>query len=126
MSLIVDASVVLAVILAEPGGNAVAHSLNGATISVVNASEVYRRLHDGGLEISEAVAAVERLKLVLVAFDETQAIEAARLRPATRKIGASFADRACLALALKTGFPVLTADKLWGLLELPIDIRMIR
>lgn len=126
MSLIVDASVVLAVILAEPGGDAVADSLNGATISVVNASEVYRRLHDGGLEIGEAVAVVERLKLVLVAFDETQAVEAARLRPATRKIGASFADRACLALALKTGFPVLTADKLWDLLELPIDIRQIR
>ena len=126
MSLVVDASVVLAVILAEPGGDVVSESLRGATMSVVNVSEVYRRLHDGGLEMNDAVAAVERLKLVLVAFDETQAIEAARLRPATRKIGASFADRACLALALKTGFPVLTADKLWGLLELPIDIRMIR
>ena len=126
MSLVVDASVVPAVILAEPGGNEAAESLKGATMSVVNVSEVYRRLHDGGVELSDAVKAVERLKLVLVAFDETQAIEAARLRPATRKIGASFADRACLALALKTGFPVLTADKLWGLLELPIDIRMIR
>ena len=126
MSLVVDASVVLAVILAEPGGDVVSESLRGATMSVVNVSEVYRRLHDGGLEMNDAVAAVERLKLVLVAFDETQAIEAARLRPATRKIGASFADRACLALALKTGFPVLTADKLWGLLELPSDIRMIR
>lgn len=126
MSLVVDASVVLAVILAEPGGAEAAKSLKGASISVVNVSEVYRRLHDGGIELGEAVTAVERLKLEFVAFDHAQAIEAARLRPATRKIGASFADRACLALALETGFPVLTADRLWDLLELPVDIRQIR
>ena len=126
MSLVVDASVVLAVVLAEAGGEDVFNSLNGATMSVVNASEVYRRLHDGGVELQEAVAVVERLKLKLVVFDELQAIEAARLRPATRKIGASFADRACLALALKTGSPVLTADRKWDLLELPLEIRQIR
>ena len=126
MSQLVDASVVLAVILAEPGGTAIADSLSTSTISAVNLSEVYRRLIDGGVEIADAVAQVERLQLDVVTFSALQAIEAARLRPATRHIGASFADRACLALAMQSGLPVLTADRKWDMLDLPIDIRQIR
>lgn len=126
MTIIVDASVVLAVILGERGGIDVAPAMNGAAISVVNLSEVYRRLIDAEVKSVDAVTRVERLQMKIAQFDESQAIAAAELRAATRRIGASFADRACLALALTRGKPVLTADRRWSELDLPIDIRQIR
>ena len=126
MTIIVDASVVLAVILGERGGIDVAQAMNGATVSVVNLSEVYRRLIDAEVEAVDAVTKVGRLQMEIAPFDEGQAIAAAELRPSTRHIGASFADRACLALALTRGLPVYTADRRWSELDLPIDIRQIR
>lgn len=38
----------------------------------------------------------------------------------------ALADRACLALALDRDLPVLTADRVWTQLGLPLDIRLIR
>ena len=126
MTIVVDASVVLAVMLGERGGSEVAQAINGATVSVVNLSEIYRRLIDAGVSAGDAVSRVERLRMEIAPFDENQAIAAAELRPATRKIGASFADRACLALGFTKGLPVLTADRKWAFLDLPIEIRQIR
>ena len=126
MTIVVDASVVLAVILGERGGIEVAQSMNGAAISVVNLSEVYRRLIDAEVEPEDAVTKVGKLQMEVARFDEDQAIATAALRPATKRIGASFADRACLALAMTRGVTVLTADRRWSELDLPIDIRQIR
>lgn len=126
MKVIVDASAVLAVILGEHGGIQVAHTLNGAVISVVNLSEVYRRLIDAGVASGDAVSRVRRLQMETAPFDDEQAVAAAALRPATRHIGASFADRACLALAMTTGLPVVTVDRRWSELDLPVEIRQIR
>jgi PIN domain nuclease of toxin-antitoxin system len=126
MTVLVDASVVLAVLLGEAGGLDVAEQVNGARISTVNLSEVYRRLIDGGMTLQDASTIVDRLHLDPVPFDSPQAIAAAGLRPLTRKIGASFADRACLALALQTGLTVLTADRQWDQLDIKVRIQQIR
>jgi ribonuclease VapC len=126
MTMVVDASVVLAVYLGEDGSEGVAEQLREAAISVVNLSEVYRKLLDSGVDLADAVAMIGAFRLDPVPFDEQQSIEAARLRLLTRHIGASFADRACLGLALREGCTVLTADKKWDLLDLGIDIRQIR
>ena len=126
MSVLVDASAVLAVILGERGGAEIAGLLNGARISAVNLSEIYRRLGDGEMPFDEILAVVALLNLEVVMFGERQAVETARLMALTRHIGASFADRACLALALESQLPVLTADRRWSDLNLPIDIRQIR
>jgi ribonuclease VapC len=126
MKLLVDASVVLAVYIGEPGSSDAAKLLHGSAISVVNLSEVYRKLVDSEVPLADAVDTVAELQLEPIAFDERQAVEAARLRPLTRHIGASFADRACLGLAIMEGYPVLTADRKWSLLDLPVEIRQIR
>ena len=126
MSVVVDASAVLAVILGERGEEQITGSLNEAKISAVNLSEIYRRLGDGEMPFDEVLAAVALLNLEVIMFGERQAVETARLMPLTRKIGASFADRACLALALETQLPVYTADRRWSELDLAIDIRQIR
>jgi PIN domain nuclease of toxin-antitoxin system len=70
--------------------------------------------------------AVARLNLRVIAFDEPQARSAARLRPVTRHAGLSLGDRACLALGDRLGCPVVTADRIWGNLDVGVDIFVIR
>jgi ribonuclease VapC len=128
MSRSIDASAVLAVMLGEPGSDNVAAQLEGSIISTVNLSEIYRKLVDGEIPIDDAVHEVGRFRLKPVPFDDEQAAEAARLRPLTRHLGLSLADRACIGLAIILKLPVLTADRRMADARelLDIDIRMIR
>jgi PIN domain nuclease of toxin-antitoxin system len=48
------------------------------------------------------------------------------LRDATRALGLSSGDRACLALAQSLGAVALTADRSWSRLNLDIAIEVIR
>ncbi len=50
----------------------------------------------------------------------------AKLYPQTRNRGLSLADRACLALALDKGWPVMTADRAWAGLDIDVEVEMIR
>ena len=128
MRLLIDASAVLAVLLDEPGSIDAAALLNDVAISAVNLSEVYRKLVDGEMALVQAVKEVGRFRFKSVAFDDRQAAEAARLRPATRRFGLSLADRACIGLAVLDDYVVITADRRMAEAKdiLGIDIRMIR
>ena len=126
MSKLLDASIILAIILGEAGSQEAASLLSGASISTVNQSEVLRKLVDGGLSISDAKGEFDRFELACINFDQEQSVEAARLRPLTRHLGMSFADRACLALAGIKNWPVYTADRRWSEFNSDIDIRQIR
>ena len=59
-------------------------------------------------------------------LDAEDAGRLAELRPKTRALGLSLADRACLALALRLGLPVLTTDGAWAELDLPVAVAVIR
>jgi len=50
----------------------------------------------------------------------------ARLRPISKDLGLSLGDRACLALEVRLGLPVLTADREWRKLALNVEIRVVR
>jgi ribonuclease VapC len=126
VSHLIDASTILAVILGEKGSNEAVGLLTGACISTVNQSEVLRKLVDEGLTIFDAEAEFSRFELECVDFDQAQSVETARLRPLTRHLGMSFADRACLALAKLRNIPVYTADRRWAEFEAGLDIRLIR
>lgn len=126
MSVVLDASAVLAVLLEEAGTDAVEPHIPGGIVSAVSLAEVAGRLADRGLEEEEARAAIADLALVVVPFDEAQALAAGMLRPPTRHLGLSLGDRACLALALERGLPALTADRRWSGANVGVEVRLIR
>jgi ribonuclease VapC len=123
---VADASAILAALKQERFDKIDPHRLVGATISAVNLCEVLSKLHDDGLDASQADAVVSAMELRIIPFDERQAHIAARLRNVTRPRGLSLGDRACLALGDRLGYPVITADRAWASLDLGLQVIVIR
>lgn len=121
-----DASALLVLLNAEPDGERLAGELGEALISAVNLSEVVAKLADAGMPEGDLREALAALPLEVAPFDEGLAYVAGLLRPATRARGLSMGDRACLALALASGLPVVTADRAWQRLDLGIEVRTLR
>ena len=124
--MVVDASALLALVNAEPGMSVVSEAIPGAAVSAVNLSEVIAKLTEGGMPEGEIGESLIGLGLDVVAFDADQAYAAGLLRPRTRSRGLSFGDRACIALGIRLGYEVLTADRSWAGLDLGIDVQLIR
>lgn len=123
---VLDSSAVMAVIRHEPGGDLVTEVMRASVVSAVNYSEVITVLINRGGSPEQAASDAARLQLTVVPFDEALAEVAARLRAATRHVGLSFGDRACLAQALALDRPVLTADRRWAELDIGVEIQLIR
>jgi PIN domain nuclease of toxin-antitoxin system len=123
---VLDASALLALLDDEPGADVVAPVLGDALLTTVNLAEVLTKLEERGVPEREGFNAIEGLDLKLVEVDVELARASARLRVGTRRAGLSLGDRVCLALAEQRGVPVLTADRAWAKLGLPLDIRVIR
>lgn len=128
MSFTLDASAILAVLFDEPGGDYVFAHLNGSEISIVNLSEVYATLLDGGMDFDEAREIIEPLPMRSRSFREGHSWQVAQLRPLTKPFGLSLGDRACIAQAMFNELPVLTADRRMESAKslLGVDIRLIR
>lgn len=124
--IVADASAVIALLVGEPFLRFDPERLCNASISAVNLSEVLSRLLEIGMPESAIDAAMAKIDLRVVPFDEPQARNAARLRSATRHAGLSLGDRACLSLGLALGHPVVTADRAWGRLDLDLEIVLVR
>ena len=130
--MVLDASALLALLQQEPGQMRATHAVeSGAVISSVNLSEVAAKLRDIGVSeavVQQAVAALVARGLEVVDFDGALALVAAFLRPATRTLGLSLGDRACLALGKQRGEPVLTTDRAWASLppSLGVEVEVIR
>lgn len=123
---VLDASALLALVLAERGAERVAETLEKALISSVNLSETAAVLMDSGIPSARVRARLSRHGLTTVPFDEEDALLAAELRALTRGAGLSLGDRACLALAKRRGLPALTADRAWAALDIGVEVRLIR
>jgi PIN domain nuclease of toxin-antitoxin system len=123
---VLDASALLAVLRAEPGAERVERRLEGACIGAVNLSEVVAKLIDDGVPEAEVRRAIGRLELDVHVFDAQHAYAAGVLREATRALGLSLGDRACLALAQSSGALALTADRSWSQLNVGIAIEVVR
>ena len=123
---VLDASALQALLFKEPGHESVAVAADGALASTVNLAEVLTRFVRDGHDAPAVLQHLAIYAIEWVPFDDVQAAEVAALWPRTRQAGLSLADRACLALALDRNLPVLTADRVWTELGLPLDIRLIR
>lgn len=112
---VLDGSVMLAYLHAEPGRQRVESLLleEHCLLLSVNLAEVMSRLADWGVPLAEADERLAGLELERVPFDHSLARQAAQLRPPTRHLGLSLADRACLALAEARCIPAVTADRPW-------------
>ncbi|MFC3443164.1 type II toxin-antitoxin system VapC family toxin [Sphingobium rhizovicinum] len=126
MTVILDTSALLTVLLDEHGADKVRPHMATAQMSIINLCETYTKLIEAGLAKDDAEDQVMRLGLRIRSFREAHALETAALRPLTRHLGLSLGDRACLALARLNDLPVMTADRLWAELDIGIDIRLIR
>jgi len=123
---VLDASAVLAYLQQEPGREVVANLFAGAAISSVNWSEVIQKSMARGQDVAGLLDVLSALGLRVVSFTVEDAEAAALLWPATRALGLSLGDRACLTLGLQRRCPVFTADRSWRQLSMDLEIRMIR
>lgn len=126
MSAVIDASALLALLQDEPGSSRVAEALPDASISAVNIAEVVAKLCDRGLAADKARETLETLALDIVDFDFAQAAASGGLRPASRPLGLSLGDRACLALAARSDLPAMTTDRAWTGLDIGVSVDLIR
>ena len=123
---VLDSSAILALLNDEAGADVVAEILPSNVVSTVNLAEVIASLVNKGVSGADAEAALLTLDCKSEPFRREEALLAGRLRESTRQAGLSLGDRACLALALSLGLPVLTADRAWRNLPLEVEVRLIR
>jgi PIN domain nuclease of toxin-antitoxin system len=117
----------LAVLNHEPGAEKLTPAmLSNAAGSTVNLAEVHTKLVSRGGDPEEAWEDALSSIYEPVPFTEEQAKIAGALVAATRALGLSLGDRACLALALVLKAPVYTTDRSWKKLNLDIRIHVIR
>jgi ribonuclease VapC len=113
-SFVLDASALLCLLQGEAGAETVIAALPRSVVSAVNLSEVYAKLaHVGGSE-QQIRQAIGGLHLRVEPFGDELATAAGMLRPATKALGLSLGDRACLALAQRRQATALTTDRAWN------------
>jgi ribonuclease VapC len=113
MSCVLDASALLALLLREPGCERVRGELPTASMCTVNVAEVVAHYARNDAVEADVHDALDPLPFERVDFDEALALDCGMMLPATRELGLSLGDRACLALAKRLGLGVLTADRAW-------------
>jgi ribonuclease VapC len=123
---VLDASALLAFLRDEPGAEKVSSVITRSCISAVNLAETISKMVEYGKPLDEVSFQIERLRIPVIPFDTAQAKIVASLWKATRVVGASLGDRACLSLALQTSLPALTTEREWGKCGLNIEIVKIR
>lgn len=126
MTVVLDASAVLALLLDEPGADVVADALSDAALGTVNLAEVLSKLSD--LE-ADATLLPEQLSAAGVRLEPVTQFDAhqvAALRRVDVERTLSLGDRCCLALGRRLNVPVLTADRAWSGLAADIAVRQIR
>ena len=127
MSVVLDASALLAYLQRETGADIVRAALGEAVISTVNWVEVVQKTTTAADEIEALREDIQSLGVVIQPFSTAQAETAGRLRPGTSALGLSLADRACLALGIETESLVYTADRVWREIALDeVKVEVIR
>ena len=124
---ILDASALITLLSEEKGHEVVASILPKSIMSSVNVAEVAKFLIEKrGLSKEEVSNIIHSLIEKIMPFDTKLALKSAAIIIQTKSLGLSLGDRACLALAISTGYTVYSSDKIWSQLELDCKIVVIR
>lgn len=123
---VLDASVILIALKREPQFDLVLPLLPGARVSAVNASECLSVLVREGVSPDDAIALFATTAVTVTSFDQDLAEQTGALIAQTMAFGLSLGDRACLALALRDGLPVYTADRNWRQVKVGVEINVVR
>lgn len=129
---VLDASALMALLKGEHGASTVASAIERrAAIGVANWAEVLSKAAEAGTNPQALATGLREHALIgnllsIEPITEADCVVIANLRPATKTLGLSLADRACLALADRLGVPALTADGAFARADIGVAVKLIR
>jgi PIN domain nuclease of toxin-antitoxin system len=121
MTVVLDASALLAYLRDEPGGDRVDRVIAESVMSSVNWAEVVQKSIAVGVESDGMLDDLQSLGLTLEPFTSEDGEMAGWLWEQTRQYGLSLGERACLSLGWRLGVTVLTCDRVWASLGQSLD-----
>jgi ribonuclease VapC len=126
MIAVIDASVVIAFLQQEPGGEKFLDAIReGSAMSATNVAEVVKRMFVNGASDAQIAQQIKRLEPLTVPFDSSLLTAFSQVMKYWQKANLSLADCICLATAKHLALPVLTADRSWKDLESDIGVEVI-
>lgn len=124
MTVVLDASALLAWLQQEPGGTKVKEMLDGGIVTAANWSEVLQKVRRHGGDPNEVGLLLRALGLDVADVTRIDGERAAALW--SRENSLSLGDRLCLAVAHRLGRPAVTAESRWTAADVGIDVQLIR
>jgi PIN domain nuclease of toxin-antitoxin system len=126
VTVVLDASALLAYLLHEPGAEVVDGLLGDARMASVNWAEVVQKSLSAGVDVEGMREELQSLGMGVEPFLAVDGERAGQLWPITQQQGLSLGDRACLSLALRLDLKVVTCDRAWAQLPLELEAQILR